>query len=123
MRSKTVESIAASKIIHCTVSTIQKSMSGGRYTAYFDESLNDAEITDKRIERLDEGKYSLLIKTSIAGEGCLTDLQFPLYEQNNMEPKEREFAKLRFFFPIRLNMNIKFRRTALLIISIKNIGI
>ena len=141
---------------------------GGRYTAYFDESLNDAEITDKWIERLDkysfllgekgldesityyvsdeiicnyrttksEGTvvsfssgiseeeglawvlnavsenedlpygiyaglsahwldkedYSLLIKTSIAGAGCLTDLQFPLYEQNNMEPKEREFA-------------------------------
>lgn len=41
---------------------------------------------------LDKGDYSLLIKTSIAGAGCLTDLQFPLYEQNNMEPKEREFA-------------------------------
>ena len=41
---------------------------------------------------LDEGKYSLLIKMSIAGAECLTDLQFPLYEQNNMEPKEREFA-------------------------------
>ena len=60
MCSKTVRSIAASKIIRCTVSTIPKSMSGGgRYTAYFDESLNDAEITDKWIERLD--KYSFLL--------------------------------------------------------------
>ncbi len=46
MRSKAVQSIAASKIIHCTVSTIQKSMSGGRYTAWSlrKESLPDYDF-------------------------------------------------------------------------------